>query len=106
MKIQLYGRDNVTAVKVGVSRQVVIPKNLHDNLGLKPGDYLEVREQSGKVVMTPKVFIDKQILGAFQESINNLKHGHFSGPFSTATEAIRSLHKHKKNSRSSQAKKK
>lgn len=31
-----------TTVKLGVSRQVVIPKQLHDRLGLKPGDYLEV----------------------------------------------------------------
>ena len=28
-----------TTVKLGVSRQVVIPKKLHDRLGLKPGDY-------------------------------------------------------------------
>ena len=30
------------AVKIGVSRQVVIPKKIHDKLGLAPGDYLEV----------------------------------------------------------------
>ena len=37
-----------TTVKLGVSRQVVIPKKLHDRLGLKPGDYLEVEEQQGQ----------------------------------------------------------
>ena len=34
-----------TTVKLGVSRQVVNPKKLHDRLGLKPGDHLEVEEQ-------------------------------------------------------------
>ena len=32
----------MSAVKVGVSRQVAIPKKLHDQLGLTPGDYLEI----------------------------------------------------------------
>ena len=41
-------------VKLGVSRQVVIPKKLHDRLGLKPGDYLDAEEQHGRVVMAPK----------------------------------------------------
>jgi len=30
-------------VKIGVSRQIVIPKTIHDQRGLQPGDYLEVR---------------------------------------------------------------
>ncbi len=29
------------AVKIGASRQVVIPKRIYDQLGLTPGDYLE-----------------------------------------------------------------
>jgi len=37
MKPQAY--NTPTTVKLGVSRQVVIPKKLHDHLGLKPGDY-------------------------------------------------------------------
>ena len=37
---------------------------IHDKLGLSPGDYLEVELERGKVVMTPKTLVDKQILRA------------------------------------------
>ena len=50
----------MTAVKIGVSRQVVIPKKLHEELGLAPGDYLDVELKEGKVVMTPKTLVDKK----------------------------------------------
>lgn len=44
----------VASVKIGASRQVVIPKEVHDDLGLAPGDCLEVELQDGRVVMTRK----------------------------------------------------
>ncbi|MCY4431883.1 MAG: AbrB/MazE/SpoVT family DNA-binding domain-containing protein, partial [Rhodospirillales bacterium] len=73
-----------TAVKLGVSRQVVIPKKLHDRLGLKPGDYLEVEDQQGKVVMTPKTLIDRRVHAAFRESMEDFESGRDSGAFHTA----------------------
>ena len=91
MKEQAYKVS--TTVKLGVSRQVVIPKKLHDRLGLKPGDYLEVEEQQGKVVMTPKTLIDRRVHAAFEESMADFKRGRYSGPFDTVDEATASLHK-------------
>jgi AbrB family looped-hinge helix DNA binding protein len=91
MKAQAY--NTPTTVKLGVSRQVVIPKKLHDRLGLKPGDYLEVEEQQGKVVMTPKTLVDKRVQAAFEESMDDFKNGRYSGPFDTVDEATASLHK-------------
>ena len=82
-----------TTVKLGVSRQVVIPKKLHDRLGLKPGDYLEVEEQQGRVVMTPKTLIDSRVHAAFRGSMEDFKSGRYSGPFDTVEEATASLHK-------------
>ena len=90
MKTQSEAR---TTVKLGVSRQVVIPKKLHDRLGLKPGDYLEVEEQQGRVVMTPKTLIDSRVHAAFRESMEDFKSGRYSGPFDTAEQATASLHK-------------
>ena len=90
MKPQAY--NTPTTVKLGVSRQVVIPKKLHDRLGLKPGDYLEVEEQQGKVVMTPKTLVDKRVQAAFEESMDDFKNGRYSGPFDTVAEATASLH--------------
>ena len=75
MKTQSEAR---TTVKLGVSRQVVIPKKLHDRLGLKPGDYLEVEEQQGRVVMTPKTLIDSRVHAAFRESMEDFKSGRYT----------------------------
>jgi len=50
----------MAAVKIGASRQVVIPKKIHQKLGLMAGDYLEVEEKKGKVVFTPKTLVDKR----------------------------------------------
>ncbi len=32
-------------VKIGISRQVTIPKPIHDDLGLSPSDYLRVEQR-------------------------------------------------------------
>ena len=47
------------AVKIGASRQVVIPKRIYDQLGLAPGDYLEVELNDGRLTFTPKTLVDK-----------------------------------------------
>ena len=41
-------------VKVSRRRQVVIPKALYEELGLKPGDTLEVRVEGDKLVYVPQ----------------------------------------------------
>ena len=79
-------------VKIGVSRQVTIPKKIHDELGLTPGDYLEVELQEGRVVFTPKAFVDKRI----EEGLEDIKQGRLHGPFASAEELVHSLHGSKK----------
>ena len=79
--------------QLGVSRQVVIPKKLHDRIGLKPSDDLEVEEQQGRVVKTPKTLIDSRVHEAFRESMEDFKSGRYSGPFDTAEQATASLHR-------------
>lgn len=79
------------AVKIGVSRQVVIPKKIHKELGLDPGDYLEVELINGKVVMTPKTLVDKHIEGRLIQGLKDIKEGRVIGPFKTTRGAIRTL---------------
>ncbi len=83
-----------SVVKVGVSRQVIIPKKIHDRLGLEPGDYLEVALQGGKVVLTPKALVEKRLAEAFDD----MKHGRIHGPFRSASEMLRSLRGARKSS--------
>ncbi len=49
-------------VKLGPSRQVVIPKSIHDELDLAPGDYFDVAVANGKIILTPKALIDKSAI--------------------------------------------
>jgi len=41
-------------VKIGPKHQVTIPKEVFDQLHLKPGDFLEAIAQQGRIVMVPK----------------------------------------------------
>lgn len=75
------------AVKVGVSRQVAIPKKLHDELGLTPGDYLEVEVRNNRIILTPKALIEKRLA----EGLEDIKKGRVLGPFKNAREALRAL---------------
>lgn len=74
-------------MKVGVSRQVVIPKKIHDELGLAPGDYLEVELRGNQLVLTPKTLIDKRLA----ERLEDIKKGRTLGPFKSAKEAMKAL---------------
>lgn len=46
-------------VKIGSKHQVTIPKEIFEQLRLKPGDYVEAKLSKGKVVLTPKEIADK-----------------------------------------------
>jgi AbrB family looped-hinge helix DNA binding protein len=82
-------------VKLGTSRQIVIPKKLYDALGLTPGDYLEVELYEGnRLLVTPKELVDKhpEIDKRLTEAEEDLKAGRVSGPFHTAKELAQHLH--------------
>ena len=94
MKTQLQEKRTPT-VKVGRSRQVVIPKRIHDELELKPGDIFEVELLNRKVVLTPKSLIGQEI----ELGLKDFENGHSLGPFNTAKEAIRALHRARKSNK-------
>jgi AbrB family looped-hinge helix DNA binding protein len=96
MKTQTRERRSMIAVKIGVSRQVVIPKKIHDQLGLVPGDYLEVELEGNRVVLTPKALIEKRLA----ESLEDLREGRVHGPFRSVPALMRSLRKTKKTAHS------
>ena len=91
-------------VKLGVSRQVVIPKKIFDNLKLKAGEYLEVQQEGKRVVMKPKTMFDKELEEGLAQSFADFKAGRSYGPFDTAEEMIKSLHEGVKRIRSERKK--
>jgi AbrB family looped-hinge helix DNA binding protein len=44
--------------KLGRRRQVVIPKEICDELGLHEGDFVEVTSTEGQVIIKPKKLVD------------------------------------------------
>lgn len=48
--------------KLGQRRQVVIPKEICEELGLHVGDYLEVQTEDGRVVIKPKKLVDADLV--------------------------------------------
>ncbi len=81
-------------VKIGVSRQIAIPKKLHDALGLVPGDYLEIELYKGnRLLITPKELVDKdpEIDKQLEKAEADVKAGRVLGPFTTAAVATKAL---------------
>jgi AbrB family looped-hinge helix DNA binding protein len=44
--------------KLGQRRQIVIPKDICDNLGMEVGDFVEVMQDGGRIVIKPKQVVD------------------------------------------------
>ena len=81
-------------VKLGASRQIVIPKKLYDELGLEAGDYLEVElYEGGKLLVTPKELVDRhpEIDKRLAEAEADVKAGRVRGSFKTANETVKAL---------------
>ena len=56
--------------KIGQRRQVVIPKEICEELGLQTGDFVEVTQVKGTVVIKPKKLVDADdILTPEEEAI-------------------------------------
>lgn len=56
--------------KLGQRRQVVIPKEICEQLGLREGDFVEVTINKGAVVIRPKTLVDPDdILTSEEEAI-------------------------------------
>mgnify|MGYP001608967537 CR=1 FL=1 len=77
--------------KIGQRRQVVIPKEIFDALGLQIGDFVEVKQVKGTVVIKPKKLVDADevltpeqravIDAGLAEAEEDIRAGRVSGPF-------------------------
>lgn len=89
MKIQTKPKPaRLFLARVGASRQVAIPKKLHDEIGLTAGDIVEVERRGNQIVLTPKDIVERGIA----EGLEDLKKGRVYGPFSSVKDMLKSLH--------------
>jgi AbrB family looped-hinge helix DNA binding protein len=84
--------------KVGPKFQVTIPKATRDAVGLDIGDVVEATVQGNKIILRPKIVVDKhpEIEARLREAEEDIKAGRVYGPFRSAKELVRDLHKRTK----------
>ena len=89
--------------KLGQRRQVVIPKEICEDLGIDVGDFVEVQQVSGTVVIKPKKLVDadevltqrqKAVIDArLAEAEADIRAGRVYGPFDSVKAMVKSLDK-------------
>ena len=87
----------VPLVKVKEKYQVTLPASVRQKAGVAVGDLLEAQVQGKKITLTPKVVVDRELIERrLAEGLDDIKRGRVYGPFSSAKEVIRSLHREAK----------
>ena len=81
-------------VMVKKKYQVVIPAAVRRQARIEVGDLLEARADRGKITFVPKSAIDREIA----EGLDDIRKGRTHGPFETAEDMIRFLHRSAKKS--------
>ncbi len=84
----------MSLVKVKEKHQITLPSVIREEAGLAVGDWVEVAIEKGRVTLTPKSIVDRQIA----EALADVKAGRVYGPFSSAKELVKSLHSRAKKS--------
>ena len=90
-----------TIIKIQRKGQVTIPTRLRIQVGLVDGDLVEAKAERGKIVLTPKMVVDREytpeqrriIDARLAESLDDVKKGRTYGPFDSARAAITFLRK-------------
>jgi AbrB family looped-hinge helix DNA binding protein len=87
--------------KLGQRRQVMIPKEIYDELGLQEGDFVEVTSTEGQMIIKPKKLVDAdEVLTPAQRAVidtrlaeaeEDLTAGRVTGPFATVDALKRHL---------------
>src|ERR1017187_1830402 len=96
-----------TIVKVQRKGQVTIPTRLRVQLGLVDGDLVEAKAQRGKIILTPKLIVDREYTPAQRRvidarlavSLEEAKKSETYGPFATHEEMTPFLHAQAKKTR-------
>ena len=79
-------------VKVKEKYQVTLPAGVRKKVDLAVGDVLEAKVKGKIITLAPKNMIDRDIAVSLRE----FRQGKGHGPFSSAKEAIRFLHREAK----------
>jgi len=74
--------------------QIVIPRNVREQVHIEVGDFLEASVENGKITFTPKSLIDRHIA----EGLEDARNGRTHGPYESTDAAITALESRAKRS--------
>lgn len=93
-----------TLVRIHRKGQMTLPSRLRSAIGIAEGDLVEATVKSGKIVLTPKLVVDRSkfpnaddeytptqrrlVNARLAESEEDLERGRTEGPFNSAAEMI------------------
>lgn len=84
----------MSLVKVKEKFQVTLPTEVRRQAGVAVGDMLEAKVHGHKITLTPKVIVDRDAVEKrLAEALADVKAGRVYGPFASAKETVRSLHR-------------
>ncbi len=84
-------------VKVKEKYQVTLPASVRQKAGVVVGDLLEAQVQGKRITLVPKVVVDREFIERrLSEGLEDIKKGRIYGPFASAKDMIRSLHREAK----------
>ena len=63
----------MSLVQIREKAQITIPSRIRKELGIKNGDYLEIVKEDNKIVITPKILVDKVLVNLSAKGEEMLK---------------------------------
>ena len=89
----------MSLIKVREKTQITIPSKIRKELGIKKGDYLEIAKEDDRIVIIPKILIEKVSVNLsakgeemLKEAIDDVKKGKVK-IHNNVTHLINDLHK-------------
>lgn len=79
----------MSIVRVKTKYQVTLPTAVRERAGVNIGDVLEAKVEKGKITLTPKATVDREL----SLSLADVKEGRVHGPFNSVDEMLKSLHR-------------
>lgn len=72
----------MSLIQIREKGQITIPSRIRKELGIRKGDYLEIVKEDDKIVITPKILVDKVSVNLsakgeemLKEAIDDVKKG-------------------------------
>jgi len=81
----------VSLVKIKQKGQVTIPADIREELALAEGDYLEVSRRGKKIVLQPKIVLDRDIAAKIAQGLADLKAGRVTPAFDSVVDLIKHI---------------